>query len=46
MAVQVVGVSFHVGSACQNPATFDGAITAARHIFDIAELMGFQMEVG
>ena len=42
---QVVGVSFHVGSGAKNLSTYGGAITSAKHIFDLAELMGFHMEL-
>jgi ornithine decarboxylase len=41
----VVGVSFHVGSACKNLATFTGAIETAREMFDVAEAMGHTMEL-
>lgn len=40
---QVVGVSFHVGSGAKNMSTYSGAIASARHIFDLAEMMGFHM---
>jgi len=45
LGLQVVGVSFHVGSACRNLATFTGAIEKAREIFDVAEDLGFNMEL-
>ncbi len=45
LLLQVVGVSFHVGSAAKNLSTYSGAIASARHIFDLAELMGFHMEL-
>jgi ornithine decarboxylase len=45
LGLAVVGVSFHVGSACKNLATFSGAIESARMIFDEAEAMGFAMEL-
>lgn len=45
LGLQVVGVSFHVGSACQNLSTFTTAIGSARTIFDKAEAMGFRMEL-
>lgn len=32
LGLQVVGVSFHVGSACKNLATFTGAIEQAREV--------------
>jgi ornithine decarboxylase len=45
LGLQVVGVSFHVGSACQNLSTFTGAIESARGIFDQAEALGYKMEL-
>lgn len=45
LGLSVVGVSFHVGSACKNLATFTGAIENARKIFDEANAMGFHMEL-
>lgn len=45
LGLQVVGVSFHVGSACQNLSTFTDAIASARGIFDQAEALGFHMEL-
>lgn len=45
LGLQVVGVSFHVGSGAKNLSTYGGAITSAKHIFDVSELMGFNMEL-
>jgi len=45
LGLSVVGVSFHVGSACKNLATFTTAIEKAREIFDAAEAHGFDMEL-
>nr|CAE46409.1 ornithine decarboxylase [Chlamydomonas reinhardtii] len=45
LGLQVVGVSFHVGSACQNLSTFSGAIVNARKVFDEAGALGFNMEL-
>ncbi|GIL96863.1 hypothetical protein Vretimale_2607 [Volvox reticuliferus] len=45
LGLQVVGVSFHVGSACQNLSTFSGAIEDARKVFDAAHVLGFNMEL-
>jgi hypothetical protein len=39
--LQVVGVSFHVGSGCQNVAVYADAIAAARAAFDLAPAYGF-----
>ena len=35
LGIQVVGVSFHVGSGATNPAAFSEAIAAARGVFDL-----------
>jgi hypothetical protein len=40
LGLAVVGVSFHVGSACSDLATFEGAIATARKIFDAGECKG------
>lgn len=45
LGLEVVGVSFHVGSACKNLATFSTAIEKAREIFDAAESLGYNMEL-
>lgn len=45
LGLNVVGVSFHVGSACQNLAAFSDAIANARKIFDQALALGFDMEL-
>eukprot|EP00882_Tetradesmus_deserticola_P025169 GHRQ01027630.1.p1 GENE.GHRQ01027630.1~~GHRQ01027630.1.p1 ORF type:complete len:496 (+),score=214.96 GHRQ01027630.1:168-1490(+) len=45
LGLQVVGVSFHVGSGCQNVGVYADAIAAAREAFDIAASYGFSMEL-
>jgi len=45
LGLNVVGVSFHVGSACQNLYIFEEAIANARVIFGQAQAMGFAMEL-
>lgn len=45
LGLAVVGVSFHVGSACSDLATFEGAITTARKIFDAGECKGTLVRV-
>ena len=45
LGLNVVGVSFHVGSACKNLAAFTTAIESARLIFDQARALGFSMEL-
>ena len=36
LGLDVIGVSFHVGSGCTEGSTFKQAIADARHVFDIA----------
>ena len=43
LGLNVVGVSFHVGSGCQEPAVFLRAIREARGVFDVAKNYGFNM---
>lgn len=43
--LNVVGVSFHVGSGCSNPPIFREAISYARKIFDYAASLGYNMHL-
>ncbi|ERL89919.1 hypothetical protein D910_07278, partial [Dendroctonus ponderosae] len=43
--LNVVGVSFHVGSGCREPAVFRRAISAARDVFDYASTVGFKFSL-
>ncbi|XP_078536884.1 antizyme inhibitor 2-like [Lissotriton helveticus] len=43
--VEVVGVSFHVGTGCTVPQTFSQAISDARLVFSMAEELGFKMHL-
>ena len=36
LGLEVIGVSFHVGSGCTGSLSFKQAIADARHVFDIA----------
>lgn len=45
LGLEVVGVSFHVGSGCSQPGAFRGALCRARAAFDEAERQGFQMKL-
>jgi len=42
MGINVVGVSFHVGSGCQNPEAFHDAVASARRVFNDAASIGFE----
>ncbi|XP_035213018.1 ornithine decarboxylase-like [Stegodyphus dumicola] len=43
--LNVVGVSFHVGSGCQDASAYRTAIASCRHVFDIAADIGYNMEL-
>lgn len=43
--VNVVGISFHVGSGCRDPPVFRKAIAAARSLFDFAAILGFDFDI-
>lgn len=42
LGLDVVGVSFHVGSGCQDPPVFHRAIGHAKLLFDLATSLGFK----
>ncbi len=41
--LNVVGVSFHVGSGCFDAMAFREAVTAARRVFDEAQEVGYDL---
>jgi len=41
LGLSVVGVSFHVGSGCNEPSVFQRAIAASAGIFQLARKLGF-----
>lgn len=45
MDIEVVGVSFHVGSGCEDAESFYRAIKDAREVFDFAELIGYKFNL-
>jgi len=45
LSLNVVGVSFHVGSGGTNPDAFVQAIAASRRVFDVAEVTGYQLKL-
>merc|ERR1711976_816304 len=45
LALNVVGVSFHVGSGCYDATAFSAAVAAARTVFDISKDYGFDFEL-
>uniref|UniRef100_A0A8C5BUG8 ornithine decarboxylase n=1 Tax=Gadus morhua TaxID=8049 RepID=A0A8C5BUG8_GADMO len=44
LSLDVIGVSFHVGSMCRDPATYTQAISDARCVFNMAEF-GYKMSL-
>lgn len=45
IGVNVVGVSFHVGSGCYDAEAFESAVMSARAVFDIAQQKGFHFDL-
>ncbi|XP_068607700.1 ornithine decarboxylase-like [Brachionichthys hirsutus] len=45
LGLDVVGVSFHVGSGCTDPATYTQAIADSRCVFAMGDELGFRMEL-
>lgn len=45
LGLNVVGVSFHVGSGCFDAMSYRDAVKLAREAFDIGESLGFTMEI-
>lgn len=43
--LSVVGVSFHVGSGCTNPALYRDAISRCRNVFDVAAKLGYKFNL-
>ncbi|KAG5221392.1 Ornithine decarboxylase [Salix suchowensis] len=45
LRLDVVGVSFHVGSGCYDPSVYTDAIMRARAVFDMAQQVGFELNL-
>ncbi|TPX34241.1 hypothetical protein SmJEL517_g03068 [Synchytrium microbalum] len=43
--LDLVGVSFHVGSGCGSATAFSDAVALARSVFDVAENYGFNLSI-
>lgn len=43
--LQLIGISFHVGSGCQDIPIYAEAISTARKLFDFAESVGFKLRL-
>lgn len=42
---QLIGISFHVGSGCQDAPIYAEAIGTARKLFDFAESIGYKFRL-
>lgn len=45
LGLNVVGVSFHVGSGCYDASAYSAAVVMARTVFDMAEKVGFHLDL-
>ncbi|KDR16679.1 Ornithine decarboxylase, partial [Zootermopsis nevadensis] len=45
LGLDIVGVSFHVGSGCGDPAAFYQAISSAKMVFDIGTTLGYNFDL-
>ncbi|GMR57980.1 hypothetical protein PMAYCL1PPCAC_28175, partial [Pristionchus mayeri] len=45
MGMAVIGVSFHVGSGCNDPTAYRIALSHARNLFDIGLALGHKMKI-
>jgi ornithine decarboxylase len=45
MELDIVGVSFHVGSGCEDPNVFRTALQDCRTVYDIGKEMGFELNI-
>lgn len=45
LGVNIIGISFHVGSGCNDPAAFREAIAYSRQLLDYGKNLGFNMKI-
>ena len=45
LQLNVIGVSFHVGSVCANPAAYAQAVSWSKEIFDHAAILGLKLKL-
>ena len=45
LGLNVIGVSFHVGSGCNDPPVFRKAICSAKHVFEYASSLGYNFNL-
>ncbi|CAO1307861.1 unnamed protein product [Diamesa tonsa] len=43
--LKVIGISFHIGSSCEDYESYEGALRVSRKIFDIAAKMGIHFRI-
>jgi ornithine decarboxylase len=45
LSLDVIGVSFHVGSGCYDPSVYSDAVARARSVFDMGKAAGFSFNL-
>jgi ornithine decarboxylase len=45
MELDVIGISFHVGSGCNDESVYDTAINSCKHLYDIGKSKGFNFSI-
>jgi len=45
LQLNVIGVSFHVGSGCNDATAFAAAVASARTVFDMGEVVGYKFHL-
>uniref|UniRef100_A0A1I7ZUY6 ornithine decarboxylase n=1 Tax=Steinernema glaseri TaxID=37863 RepID=A0A1I7ZUY6_9BILA len=45
VGIKVIGISFHVGSGCNDPSAFREAVCHAKRLFDIGQSLGHPMDL-
>jgi len=43
--LNVIGISFHVGSGCGDPSAYEKSLSSARMVFDEAKKIGYEFEI-
>lgn len=43
LGLNIIGVSFHVGSGCEDPSAYSDAIALSKEVFDLAKQYNFNM---
>jgi len=45
LGMEVVGVSFHVGSGCMDPLAYDDAVRRAKEVFEEGKALGYHFHL-